>query len=136
MSNVKIDNPVLIDRMEIKNTRAGAPQIALYSGALEYPVLTLAPFAYGHLFDVGFDPNDIQPGKMYYTRFFAEWDYGDKENSNGKKYRNIIRLIPINHENDSLLREMQVIRQLITYLAEQQGGREALVSWYKGREGE
>ena len=120
--------------MEIKNTKSGTPQIALYSGALEFPVLTLAPFAYGHLFDVGFDPNQIEPGKIYYTRFWAEWEFGN-ENSKGNRYRNVVRLIPGQQENDSLLREMQVIKQLLTYLAEQQpGGRESLVSWYKSRE--
>ncbi len=138
---VQIDNPILIDRLEIKPTKDGKPQIALFSGALEYPVLTLAPFAYGHLFDVGFDPNEIQPGRAYYTRFFAEWEGATDEdgrpkiNGKGNQYKNVVRLIPGRQDNDNLLREMQIIKQLITYLAEQQpGGREALIDWYKKRE--
>jgi hypothetical protein len=133
---VEIENPVLIDRLKATETKGGSPQISLYSGALEFPVLNLAPFSYGLLFDVGFDPNEITPGRTYYTRFFAQWEEGEKANKNGNPYKNVTRLIPGNRENDNLLREMQTIKTLVTFIAEQQAGsREALIEWYKSREG-
>jgi hypothetical protein len=40
---VQIDNPVLVDRIEATKTKGGSPQLSLYSGALEYPVLNFGP---------------------------------------------------------------------------------------------
>ena len=135
MSNFKLDNPVLIDRMKVTETMNEKPQISLYHGALKHPVLNLPPFSYGLLFDVGFDPNTMEPGKTYHTRFWARWEASEKNNTNGNAYKNVTELIPGN--NDTLLHEVQAIKALLAYLAEQQpGGREALVAWYMGRGGE
>jgi len=129
-------NPVLIDRIEASKTKAGSPQISLFSGALEYPVLNLAPFNYGLLFNVGIDPNTIQPGQPHYCQFLAVWEEGDKTNGNGRPYKNVTQLQPMPSATEQqAARQLESIKLLLTYLAEQQpGGREALVDWYKSRE--
>ena len=160
MDTVQIDNPVTIDRIEATKTKGGTPQISLYSGALEYPVLNLAPFSYGMLFSIGIDPNELQPGQPRYCQFLAQWAEVARTNGNGRPYKNVTALYgmqapPSENERQALihmaridddthegrgerqniLKEMQSIKLLLTYLAEQQpGGREALIKWYKSRE--
>ena len=130
---VQIDNPVLIDRVEATKTKGGSPQISLFSGALEYAVLSIAPFNYGLLFNVGIDPNSLQPGQPYYCQFLAAWEESDKTNGNGKPYKNVTELYPMPSAAEAeTLKLLQQIKDLLLYQADQlPGGREALRKWYK-----
>lgn len=133
---IEIENPIQIDRIKLGQTLEGhSPRVEMYSGALKHPILTLPEFRLGELFDVGIDPNTLN-GQTRHTRFLAHWEFGDKVNGKGNRYRNITRLEPVpiqNHAEAAMLRELQTIRELITYLVEQEGGREAVVEWYKAR---
>ena len=134
---IEIENPIQIDRIKLGQTLEGnQPRIEMYSGALKHAILKLPEFRFGDMFDVGIDPNTLD-GQTRHVRFLAHWEFGDKFNDKGNRYRNITRLEPIaiqNHAEAAMLRELQTIRELITYLAEQQpGGREAVVEWYKAR---
>lgn len=136
---ITIDNPVKIDRIEASKTKDGSPQISFYSGALEYPVLNLRPFGYGLLFNVGIDPNTIQPGQAHYCQFWASWEASERINGKGNPYKNVTELHPISSPAEAeTLELLRQIKDLLLYQADQQpGGREALRQWYKAKgEGE
>lgn len=135
MDTIQIDNPVLIDRLQVTATLEGKPQISLYSGALKHPVLQLAPFNYGMLFSVGIDPNELQPGQVHYCQFLAHWEEG-KTNGKGNPYKDPVSLQPIGSQTEQdIIRELNAIKTLLTFLAEKEaGGRDALIAWYKNRE--
>lgn len=92
MSNQNYDNPFQIDRIRLNSTKEGKPVVELFSEPLQYPALTLFESQFGMLFDVSIDPNQLEKGANYYTRFLAHWQETEKTNGNGNPYKNVSRL--------------------------------------------
>lgn len=89
---IDLKNPVQIDRIELTTTKEGKPTISMFSGALDFAVLTLFESQFGWLFDVGIDPNTMEKGTAVYTRFNAHWEFTEKVNKEGNQYRNPTKL--------------------------------------------
>jgi hypothetical protein len=115
-----LDNPLIIDRVELDQTLEKKPVVNLYSNPLGFPVLSLFESQFGLLFDVGIDPNALTVGAALYTRFLAQWeavldDKGKpKLNQKGNQYKNVVALIPngTTGQNDTVALLTQIAKSL------------------------
>ena len=90
-----MENPITIDH--IKLTQAGTRKdgrvmVEMYANPLQYRVLELFEHQFGMLYQIGIDPNDLEPEQIVYTHFAAHWEERDKKKASGRNYRDVVRL--------------------------------------------
>ncbi len=112
--NKTVPNSYLVNRVQLTVTQANKPVIHFYSNPLAFPVLQL--FDFSLLFTVGIDPNRLLKGIDYHCRFIAHYKEGKKLNQKDNPYKNITRLEPIMIRPNLMLRELQMIRQMLEQL--------------------
>jgi len=117
---------LLIGSLELTTTTTGLNVAALYSSdtRLKYPVATL--FDLSALTDVNIDPNTLTPDQRHHARFYAYYEYSERTNSAGNRYRDITHLEPIaapataaSTDTTAILAELRAMRAAIDTLAKQ-----------------
>ncbi|PJF23596.1 MAG: hypothetical protein CUN56_00085 [Phototrophicales bacterium] len=125
-------SPYHITEIRKETTKSGKTVFNCYHPPLDYPLLQI--FDPVILAAAGIDPNRDQ----IFTDLLIHWTEGEKVNQHGNPYKNATRVENRQPERataaiEQIAKELQTLRELVTYLAETNGGRETLIKWYKSR---